>query len=69
MYKKAFDLINKKIKLFFLHTKHRLFKFVVIKTPNLLLTKSNFIKITSKQKIKSASYPLVGKAGGSLISE
>ena len=56
MYKKAFDLINKKIKLFFLHTKHGLFKFIVIKTPNLLLTKSNFIKITSKQKIPKVIY-------------
>jgi mannosyltransferase OCH1-like enzyme len=56
MYKKVFDLVGKKIKLFFLHTKHGLFKFFVIKTPKLLLKKSNFIKITSKQKIPKVIY-------------
>ena len=56
MFKKAFDLISKKIKLFFLYTKHGLFKFFVIRTPKLILKKLNFIKITRKQKIPKVIY-------------
>lgn len=47
---------TRKIKLFFFHAKHRLFKYFIIKTPNLILTSANFIEIKNRQKIPKVIY-------------
>ena len=56
MYKNILKLFNKKFKLFFLHAKHRLFKYFIVKTPEILLTNLNIIQIKKEQRIPKVIY-------------
>ncbi len=51
MYKKFLKLFDKRFKLFFLHAKHKLFKYFIIKTPKIFLTNLNIIQTKREQKI------------------
>ena len=56
MYKKVLKLFDKRFKLFFLHAKHKLFKYFIIKTPKIFLTNLNIIQTKREQKIPKIIY-------------